>query len=218
MKSRLLLSVALAAILVGCDGGCGEIPGNGVIVEQSRDLEPFTGVVSSLGIQAEVIVGPEQSVKLRGDENLLELVHLQVGTDGVLTAWWAASAPPVTTQPFVLTVTTPTLRKAGAEGRSRLLARGIQEDLSVSASDRSEVILEGTAQGLSLEAWDGGRVLAQELPVGIATVMMRDGARATVHVTQQLTGSVVDGSSLTVRGRPPQVNLIDSEDSEVLFE
>ncbi|HEX8699147.1 MAG TPA: DUF2807 domain-containing protein [Myxococcaceae bacterium] len=219
MKSKLVLAVALAAILVGCDGGCGEIPGNGVIVEQSRDTAPFTGVVSSLGIQAEVLVGPEQSVKLRGDENLLDLISLSVGTDGVLTAWWAASAPPVETQPFVLTLTTPTLRTAGAEGRSRLVARGIQADeFSVSASDRSEVVLEGTAQGLTLEAWGGGRVLARELPVGAAVVTMREGGLATLHVTQQLTGSVVDGSSLTVHGQPPQVNLIDSEDSEVLFE
>jgi hypothetical protein len=61
-------------------------------------------------------------------------------------------------------------------------------------------------------------VLARELPVGAAVVTMREGGLATLHVTQQLTGSVVDGSSLTVHGQPPQVNLIDSEDSEVLFE
>ena len=100
-----------------------------------------------------------------------------------------------------------------------MIARGIQAgSLGVSASDNSEVVLEGAADGLSLEAWSAGRVLARELPARVAVVMMRDGAQATLHVTQQLTGSVVGGSSLTVRGSPPEVNLIDSEDSEVLFE
>jgi len=116
MKSRLLLSVALTVILVGCDGGCGELPGNGVIVEQSRDTGPFTGVVSSLGFQTEVLVGPETTVKLRGDENLLEHISLGVGTDGVLTTFWAVSAPPVPTQPFALTITTPHADDCGSGG------------------------------------------------------------------------------------------------------
>lgn len=219
MKSKLLLTVALAAILVGCDGGCGELPGNGVIAEESRDTGPFTGVIASLGLQTEVLVGPETSVTLRGDENLLGIMSLAVGDDGVLTAYWGASAPPVPTQPFVLTVTTPTLTLAGAEGGSRLLARGIQTDsFTVKACDSSEVLLIGSALGLSVETRSGGQVLAQELPVRISSVSLRDGARATLHVTQALTGSVVGGSSLTVQGHPPQVDVITSEDSQLLFE
>jgi hypothetical protein len=125
----------------------------------------------------------------------------------------------VRAEPFVLTVTTPTLTMAGAEGGSRLSARGIQADsFTVKVSGGSEVLLSGSALRLGVESLGGGQVLAQELPVRSSSVSLSEGARVTLHVTQQLTGSVVGGSTLTVHGHPPQVEVLTSEGSRLLFE
>lgn len=219
MQSKLMLAMVLAALVVGCDGGCGELPGNGIIVENTVEVGPFTGVLANLGFEANVTVGPESSVTIRGDENLLADMQLSVGDDGVLSAWWGVSVPPVPTQPIVLTVTTPTLIRAGAEGQSKLVASGIQAaSFSAEVSNSSQLVLSGVVEGLFVEAWDHGRVQAQELPSRVASVSLRDMADVTLQVAQDLTGSVVGGSSLTVHGKPRQVDIIVSEDSHMGFE
>jgi hypothetical protein len=92
MKKALLLFVLLPFFLNSCvlDGWNYGISGNGNVVEETRDVDGFTGVHVSSGIDVLLSEGNQFEVIVEADENLQEVIEtelrghmLVVGTDRV---------------------------------------------------------------------------------------------------------------------------------------
>ncbi len=93
MKKMTFVLIALMAIgTSSCVIGAWEnrITGNGKVVEETRDVSGFTGVLISSGIDVLLSEGDHFEVRVEADENLLEVIEttlngslLEVGTDRV---------------------------------------------------------------------------------------------------------------------------------------
>lgn len=92
MKKAAFLSLILILSITSCyfDGWGTGISGNGNVVEESRDLDGFTGVEVSSGIDVYLTQGNDFNIKVEADENLQEVIltemkgnNLVVRTDHV---------------------------------------------------------------------------------------------------------------------------------------
>ncbi len=91
-KTTLLLFAILALVSTSCviGGWDNFVTGNGHVVEESRDISGFTGVLISSGIDVYLSEGDHFEVRVEADENLLDVIEtkmngsmLEVGTDRV---------------------------------------------------------------------------------------------------------------------------------------
>jgi putative autotransporter adhesin-like protein len=213
MRMKLMLAAALAAALVGC----GDIQGNGEIVEQELSVGAFAKVTLAEGLQGDITMGPEASVKIRGDSNLLEYIHLEL-KDGVLTSQVTGGLSLMPSEPIVVTAVTPTLTELKALNATHLSASNIDtESLTVSVSGRAVMSISGTAQKLTLSATLNSQADAAELVVEQASIDVSGGSDVFLHVTQEVSGKASGGSDITVRGNPPQADIATSGGAKVHF-
>jgi hypothetical protein len=214
MRTKLRLTAVLAVALAGC----GDIEGNGDIVEQQLVVGRFSGISLAEGLKGDITVGPEASVKIRGDSNLLEYIRLEL-EDGVLTSTVTAGSGLLPSQPIVVTVVTPTLTEVTASNGSEVIIRGLDaEDFKLSVSFRSEVTASGAARRLTLLASVESEVHAGELLAEVASVEVSGGSDVTVHATQGISGTASGGSAVTVLGGPPLRNISTPDGGQVHFE
>jgi hypothetical protein len=214
MRKKLMLAAVLTMGLVGC----ADIQGNGDIVEQERPAGVFFGVFLAEGLHGEVAVGPEPSVKIRGDSNLLEYVRLEL-RDGVLTSEFDGGSGLFPSEPIVVTIITPTLKELRALNGTHLNASGIDTTgFSLNVSGRSQVKVSGSAEKLNLATAGDSDVQAGELAVEVAMIDVSGSSDVRLHVTRQISGKASTGSNVIVQGNPPQSDIATSGGSQVLFE
>jgi hypothetical protein len=214
MRTKLMLASLIAMALVGC----GDVQGNGDIVEVERLVGPFTGVFLAEGLYGEVIVGPEPSVRIRGDSNLLEYIQLRL-RDGVLTSELDGSMGLMPSEPIVVTIVTPTLKQLRAANGTRLSARGVSTgNLLLGASTRARVSVSGSARRLILEAANDSDVQAGELSVEMASINVSGSTDVRLNVTQEISGAASGRSSIIIQGNPFLREISTSGGSQVHFE
>jgi hypothetical protein len=214
MRTKLMLAAVFAMALVGC----GEIQGDGNIVEQERPAGVFSGVFLAEGLHGEVSVGPVPSVKIRGDSNLLEYIQLVI-REGVLTSELEGSQGLLPSEPIVITIVTPTLRELRALNGTVLNASGIDtESFWLRVNGRSRVNVSGSAGKLTLATAGDSDVQAGELAAEVALIDVSGSSEARLHVTRQVTGTASTGSHVIIQGNPPQSDIATSGGSQVLFE
>jgi hypothetical protein len=199
--------MAVAAVLAV---GCNSVQGNGHIVEQTPTVGAFEQVSVHQGIAMTVRVGSEQSVKVRGDENLLELVRMEV-RDGVLETVVPPNTTLVPSEQLQVEVVAPSLTGVSASGGSSLTATGLPavDDFTVNASGGSTVTLsgEGTPR-LTLSASGGSQLDLGDFPVARLEVQASGGSVLEVSVSESVTGGMSGGSRMTGVGQPSvQVDL-----------
>jgi hypothetical protein len=214
MRTKL----TLVAVLVMALAACGDVQGNGDIVEQDRSVGAFSGIFLSEGLHGDVAVGPQASVKIRGDSNLLEYIRLEL-RDGVLTSELGSGVGLMPSEPIVVTVVTPTLTELRALNGTRLNASGLDtERFSLRAGGRSRVSVSGSAGRLTLATAGDSDVQAGELAVEVASIDVSGSSDVRLHVTQEVSGTASTGSNVTIQGNPPQSDIAVSGGSQVLFE
>jgi hypothetical protein len=201
-------AVLCGLLLGGCagagDGAArGQAVGSGLIIEEQPALTGFSGVHVGFGVYADITVGPTELVKIRGDDNLLALLHWRV-KDGVLSAdraaEWDSFRP---SEPLRLTVVTPRLTRLKVTGGSQANASGVESPgFALDASAGSEVTLSGSAGQLVLEASGGSWVDLRDFPVEGLDIDASGGSHVRANVSGQVTGQLSGGSSLTCDGQP----------------
>lgn len=186
---RALAALAAALAVAACDP---ELRGNGVAVEKTLDLAPFEGVRVEDGVGAIVTVDPTlggQTVKLVGDENLVEEGHIQ------------ASLVPDTLGSLAVTVLrvrvesgfTPTIPPKVVVSRpSFSLARGLTGG-SIELKRPAGSTAVGALLGVALDA---AALNARAYPTAGALVALTGGASARLHADGPVTGTVSGGSVL----------------------
>jgi hypothetical protein len=214
MRTKLMLVPVLAVALVGCE----ELQGNGDIVEQERPAGVFSTVSLAEGLRGEVAVGPQASVKIRGDSNLLEHIQLEI-RNGVLTSAISGGSGLLPSEPIFVTIVTPTLKELRALNGTHLSASGIDTTgFSLQVSGRSRVHVSGSAEKLSLTTAGDSDVQAGDLAVEVATIDVSGSSEVKLHVTRQISGRASTGSNVIVLGNPPQSDIATTGGSQVLFE
>jgi hypothetical protein len=239
MPTRIMLAVLLTSLASGCGlvaAGAGGVRGSGVIKEETRTVPEFTGVEIGQAIRAEVTVGPEASVRISGDENLLPMVKTEVKDGRLVTS---VEGPGIqTVQPLTVTITTPRLDFVGAGGASRVdvaakgakeltvraggastvRVKGIDSDaVALGASGASRVEASGRGKRLDLEVSGASTVKAADVPFESAKVDVSGASNAEVHVAESVQGGVSGASHLKALGGPKTRSVSTSGASQVQY-
>jgi putative autotransporter adhesin-like protein len=179
----MLLWTHAAALVVSLT--IGNTRGSGTIKEETRQVGDFSGVSVGAGIRATVSIGPKTSVVLKGDDNLLSMIKLEV-VDGKLTTRVDHNDGINPSQPIQLTVVTPHLTSAQASGGASLTADATAGPKFVaSSSGGSKVSVKGVdSKEMIARVSGGGSITATNLKADSAEIEGSGGA------TISLSGSV----------------------------
>ena len=206
-----LRAVALvAAVGLGALAACQPyVQGNGVFREETREVAAFEGVSAQDGIQVQITAGTAQSVKVSGDENVIQHIETTVRSDPrgfpVLDVKSSISSFD-STNPVKAVVTVPTLRYVTAThactvGATQVAAPSFELD----ASDNASVTLSGAGGAAITVNLQGGQrggahLDARGYPVDTATVALAGGSTARLAARVGVSGTADGGSTLENSG------------------
>jgi hypothetical protein len=179
MQQQRLL-VAGAFVIVLFLSSCGAA-GSGVLVTESRALDPFDAIEISDGLDLRLTVDPRASteVSVTFDDNLIDQVRTEVD-GGVLIIDSTGS--------FNIT------------GGGRFVTVVVTNLTSLEASGGSDAEGTGKLDTLSLEASGGADVDLSDLTVKQVSIDVSGGADVVVNPTESVVGKASGGSDVTVIG------------------
>ena len=189
--------------LAGCDS---YVHGNGVYGQEARSVPAFGGVSIGLGILGTVRSGAsETAVTISGDANVLQYIKTEV-VDGILTTRLSGVDDFDSDHPIQLVVATPQLAYAEGYEGAWVSVSSITETGTFTgrAREGSALVLSGAdlveATLLSLSAAGTSAIDAVAYPAIDASATLSGGSRAQVTLTGTATGTLSDGSTLTIHG------------------
>jgi len=222
MKKLSFILIAILAvgssscIVGGWDNG---ISGNGNVVEETRDVGGFTGVLVSSGIDVMLSEGDQFEVRVEADENLLEVIEtslngnmLEVGTDQVNIRSAKSKKVHVT----LPELTELKISSAGdCEGETLFhcdkLELGISSagdltlevearriDLGISSS--GDVQLAGKSDLFNVSLSSAGDLHAFDLEAGIVKVNVSSAGDARVYATDEISMSASSAGNIYYKG------------------
>lgn len=215
------VGAALAALVLMA--GCRTLAGSGHVVERTREVGAFHGVAVGHGLSMVVREGPYAPLKLRGDDNLLEQLVVEV-KDGVLHVGLPDRTEVRPTGRIEIEVSAPaTLDTLAASGGAELTSGPQRAEhlrvqasggahvqcgpleaarLELQASGGSVLTVQGKAQDADVQLSGGSRLDGERLALARLAVEASGGAHARTRVSESLDGQLSGGSVLQVSGRP----------------
>jgi hypothetical protein len=215
----VLASPAFAA----CDGslpGIGfGVRGSGSDNTERRTVPAFEAVSVGGDFDVRIQVGPERSVVITGDDNLLPLVRTEV-RDGTLHIEAIRSFR--SSRGIRLAVASPRLRAVSISGSGDVEARGFREEafeaaisgsgdllasgdartLEVSVSGSGNAEFSGSADQLLAAVSGSGNVDARRVPARLARVQVAGSGDAWISVAEDLQATVSGSGNVGYLGEP----------------
>lgn len=201
MSYRILQVAALAAVLMAATGcqilhkmgtaGMPSIKGTGPSKGEERTVGDFERIDIGGPFKVEVRVGPNASLKVEAQENILKAIRSEV-KNGTLQVWTENSFE--STEPLKLTITTPRLTALDGSGACIGNLEGVNSDkFMLNLSGASRMHVKGVAKDVTLETSGASEVVWDKL---IATRVAVKGSGAC---TLLLSGSA-DSIDMDVSG------------------
>lgn len=182
------------------------------------DFSGFSRVSASEGVDVEVTVGGDFSVRAEGDAEDIERLEikkrgekLKIGRNsGIFNMRWSRGRSPV------VYVTLPALNEAESSSGAEMDARGVNaDDFSASASSGSELQLEGQCGRLRASASTGAELDAEGLKCRDVDVSVSTGADVSVYASESVDASASTGGDIDVSGAPQQRDVSKSLGGDV---
>src|SRR4051812_16731894 len=152
MKHLLpLATLAAAAIVVtSCSAIGPTVIGSGNVQTDQRSVDSFTRLSVAEAIKATVIVGPDVTVSVTTDDNVLANVSTTV-VAGKLTVQMNGSVTPRT--PVTVAITVPNLEQVDAESAANVTVTGVNTaSFSASAESAASLVVRGNADSVDVTA------------------------------------------------------------------
>jgi len=227
MKKLTFFVFAMVLALPSCiiDGWDQGISGNGKVVEEVRDIDGFSGVKVSSGIDVYLSQGSSFEVKVEADENLHEVIltelegkMLVVKTERMnirkakakrvhvtlpeLTALKISSAGDLVGQtPFDCEDLRISISSAGDLS---LEVEAMRIDLDISSSGDANI--SGTADEFNVDLSSAGDLSAFDLIAGKVDVDVSSAGDARVHATDEISMNASSAGSIYYRGDARVIN------------
>ena len=215
--------VNLVVAVVALSGCVGSVEGSGDIVTRTHDLSAFEGVDVCCGFDVEVVKSAGSAVFVRGDDNIVDEIRVEVRGDMLFVAYDRGAPSFRPTQPVKVVVKTGDLHTLRASGGSIVdvpslsgtrvavaLSGGSQagigrvdaKELDVSLSGGSTVDVSGESLRQHVESSGGSRYLAADLQSAELDLHASGGSVAKVWVTDDIHAELSGGSQLSYAGDP----------------
>lgn len=188
--------------------------GNGQIVTQPRPVDRFEAVEARGASEVVVRVGPQRSIAVTGDSNIVGLVTTDVRR-GKLVIDTRASYR--VRRPVKVMITTPDLTAFGLNGSGNAEVSGIRDgDVALAVSGSGNIRATGRTRNLSVAVNGSGDVNATDLAARTASVAISGSGKANVWVDGPLT-TVINGSgNVRYRGQARPVSTISNGSGRVV--
>jgi len=172
--------------------------GQGDVRTESRTVPAFVRVAVDNGIRATIAVGPDASVQVKAQPNILPLIATDVA-DGTLRVH--ATGAFQTDVAVEVDISNPDLEFVSLGGGSHAaVTPGDVDSFQIALSGGSNMTATGTTSALALQASGGSRADLGALHAMHVALDMSGGSNATVSATGTVTGTASGGSKATVLG------------------
>ncbi len=162
VRRIVVLSVfPILALVAASQAACSPGVGNGVPKLSNRDVTGFHEISVNGSMTVDITGGEPQRVTIRGDENLVALVHAELHGD-TLAIWTEGNIQP--TQPIVVTIRAPDLHGVDVQGSGKVSVKHITgSDFAVASSGSATISLDDMtlSKGLSVAASGSGHIVAK---------------------------------------------------------
>ena len=201
----LVATAVISLVASACSVVSPGIVGSGHAVTESRTVENFTSLRVGTAIEATVIVGPDVTLTVTADDNLLTSVKTSVVAGRLTIEMQGANSSKA---PVTVAITVPSLDGIEATSAAKVTATGINSTtLRASADSAGQVTARGNATSVDAAASSAGVVDLSDVPADTANVDVGSAARVTVNAQNSVTGSVDSGGSVHIEGNPPSVTV-----------
>jgi hypothetical protein len=199
--TRLACLILLTALVAGCHGNFGSrIKGSGKRELQKREVAPFTSITTEGAFTIEVTCQKNLSLEVEGDDNVLEYVTAEVGSN-ILRLKNTKSYS--TNEPVKFKISVPNLEGLAVNGAGHIDIKGMNNDkFEIDTNGAPTIIVAGTTKVIDVSANGAGKVDAQNLHASRGVVDSRGVAHIDLDVTNQLDVSVQGPSTVTYKGDP----------------
>lgn len=218
---KILVALFLALFVSSCafdiNFGDGK-KGNGIVVEESRNLsEDFTVVSASEGIDVFVTQDDEFSINVEADENIIDLIGTDVKNGRLrihaienigratkkvyvslpdITALESSSGADLIAQNVINSERIELDASSGSDIQVELSARQVVAD----ASSGADIKVSGKTERLDADASSGSDIRAKELFTKICNADASSGAGISVNVSESLVADASSGADISYTG------------------
>lgn len=198
---KLALLVLLTVLAAGCHGKfISQIKGSGKRELQKREVAAFTSISSEGAFNIEVTCQKSQSLEVEGDDNVLEYVTTEVGSN-ILRLKNTRNYS--TSEPVKVRISVPNLEGLSVNGAGHVDVKGLNNDkFEIDTNGAATIVVSGNTKVIDVGANGAGKVDAQNLRAPRAVVDSKGVARIDLGVTDQLDVTVSGPSTVTYKGDP----------------
>ena len=201
------LLIAITVLAVGISSGCNAvfktIPGSGVAKTEVRTVDEFNAISFGGTSDVTVTVGQKQSVTVKVDDNLLEIVQTEV-SDGMLDI--STTGNYNTSIGLKINITVPSLEEANTSGVSKLLVEGVSGPafkLDISGAGSAQIV--GNIDKLDVTVSGTAKAKLRELKSKMVTANTSGSSSAEVFGADAVNANASGTSSITIFGNPTDV-------------
>ena len=202
MKRLFALSyLALLTLFVSCDSD-DTINGSGNLITESRDLEPFSKISSEGIFEVKVNQGQVQSVQIRADDNVMDLVKTRVVNNELqLYLEEGFSYTGITLE---ATITATSLNGLFNAGAGNMAITGVNDDGSFNIENfgSGNISVGGSATDFTIKNEGSGNILAFDFVVENCSLNLEGSGSAEVHCTESLDVTIEGSGNVYYKGNP----------------
>lgn len=206
----------LRAILI-CVSTAAVTAGAAAAAEKTYDIANFAAVGVSAGIEAEIRVGGDYSVKAVGDQQELDELRVEKKGDGLeigrkpMKFSWGRKRGEVK-----VFVTLPALKALDVSSGASADASGVDADsFAVEASSGAQATIAGACGALAADVSSGGDIEADALKCKSGAAEASSGGAMDVFVSDSIVAEASSGGSIRVHGTPKNVSIEKSSGGSV---
>jgi putative autotransporter adhesin-like protein len=179
---------------------CRGVDGSGKPGSERREVGAFTAVDVSGVIELDLKVGPERSIEITGDDNLLELVQTEVEGDRLVVTAKKNLDPDL---PLVVHVVNPDFHEVEGSGAVSIGITGIDNDeLVVELSGAGQIRAAGRTERLRLAISGAGDADTTALAARRIEVDVSGSGDVAVGEPEELDVEVSGAGDVTYGGNP----------------
>ncbi len=174
------------------------------------DLDGFTMLDVSAGVDVEVSVGGNYSIRAEGESEALEKLRIErrSGTLEIGRVRDRSFFSPGRKWRVMVHVTMPSLSGVDVSSGADLKASGIDADnFSASVSSGADATLSGTCDKLTADGSSGADLEAADLKCASAVADVSSGADLVIYASESVVADASSGGDITVFGGPKSTNI-----------
>ncbi len=210
------------------------IKGNGNVVEETREIEPFDEIKASRGINLYITQDENIKLTIRADENLIEVIETEV-VGGELIVRSTKNVK--NAKSFKVFVSTPKINSIkGSSGcnvysETELVSDNFDvsassgcnihlsvqtEEIEASSSSGSNIILDGITSEFRGRASSGSNIKAEDLKSKNAEAKVSSGANLWISAESTLRANASSGGNIFYNGTPSKTDISKSSGGNVI--